>query len=244
MKSITEASRALSVWIGMELDKEAKHPDATTREEAGELVALMTPIIKALLTDHGFDAANLGVQILGGHGYIRDYGMEQFVRDARITQIYEGTNGIQALDLVGRKMPEKYGRLLRRFFWPVAEFIKTHQNDTRFADILPGYAKTFQRFQLVTLLMAQRSFGNPEEAGAAASDYLRAFALVALGYMWLLMVKSAHEKIGAADDKVFYDTKLKTAEFYFAKILPEVNARMLNIQGGCKPVMALAAENF
>jgi alkylation response protein AidB-like acyl-CoA dehydrogenase len=245
MKSITEGARALAVWVGMHLDIEARDPDETKRKESGDLVALLTPIVKSLMTDHGFDAANLGVQIHGGHGYIREYGMEQFVRDARITQIYEGTNGIQALDLVGRKMPEAFGRMLKQFFHPVADFIKTRANDPAFAEILPNYAKTFQRFQMVTLLMAQRSFGNPEEAGAAATDYARCFALIALGYMWLLMVENASKSLAAGTgDKTFYETKLKTAEFFFTKILPETAQRMLAIQAGAKPVMALAAENF
>ena len=244
MKSITEGSRALAVWVGMNLDIETKHSDATVREEAGELVALLTPVTKALMTDHGFDAANLAVQVMGGHGYIREYGVEQFVRDARITQIYEGTNGIQALDLVGRKMPERFGRMLRRFFWPCAAFIKTHEKDPAFADILPNFAKTFQRFQMISLLMAQRSFANAEEAGAAATDYLRGFSLLVIGYMWLLMVKTSHEKIGDASDKTFYESKLKTADFYFAKVLPEINARMMNIQAGAKPVMNMSADLF
>ncbi|HVY12913.1 MAG TPA: acyl-CoA dehydrogenase C-terminal domain-containing protein, partial [Alphaproteobacteria bacterium] len=245
MKSITEGARALSVWVGMQLDVETRHPDEQTRKEAGDLVALLIPVMKSLMTDHGFDAANLGMQIHGGHGYIREVGVEQFSRDARITQIYEGTNGIQALDLVGRKMPEGFGRMLRRFFHPVADFLKAHADDAAFKDILPGYAKTFQRFQMITLLMAQRSFANPEEAGAAASDYSRCFALIALGYMWLLMVESASKALAAGTgDKTFYETKLKTAEFFFAKILPETAQRMLAIQAGAKPVMALAAENF
>ncbi len=244
MKSITEGARALAVWVGINLDIETKHTDATIREEAGELVALLTPVTKALMTDHGFDAANLAVQIMGGHGYIREYGVEQFVRDARITQIYEGTNGIQALDLVGRKMPERFGRMLRRFFWPCAEFIKAHEKDPVFAEIMPGFAKTFQRFQMISLLMAQRSFANPEEAGAAATDYLRGFSLLVIGYMWLLMVKTASEKIAAASDKAFYESKLKTADFFFAKVLPEINARMLNIQAGAKPVMNMSADLF
>lgn len=244
MKSITEGARALAVWVGMNLDIETKHPDANVREEAGELVALLTPVTKALMTDHGFDAANLAVQIMGGHGYIRDYGLEQFVRDARITQIYEGTNGIQALDLVGRKMPERFGRMLRRFFWPCAEFIKTHEKDPAFAELLPNFAKTFQRFQMISLLMAQRSFANPEEAGAAATDYLRGFSLLVIGYMWLLMVKTAHQKIATATDKAFYESKLKTADFFFAKVLPEINSRMMLIQAGSKPVMNMSADLF
>ena len=244
MKSITEGARALAVWVGMNLDIETKHTDATVREEAGELVALLTPVTKALMTDHGFDAANLAVQIMGGHGYIRDYGLEQFVRDARITQIYEGTNGIQALDLVGRKMPERFGRMLRRFFWPCAEFIKAHEKDPAFADIMPNFAKTFQRFQMISLLMAQRSFANPEEAGAAATDYLRGFSLLVLGYMWLLMIKTSHQKMADAPDKAFYESKLKTADFFFAKVLPEINSRMMNIQAGSKSVMSMSADLF
>lgn len=244
MKSITEGARALAVWVGMALDIETKHTDETAREEAGELVALLTPVTKALMTDHGFDAANLAVQIMGGHGYIREYGVEQFVRDARITQIYEGTNGIQALDLVGRKMPERFGRMLRRFFWPCAEFIKENTGNPVFADILPNFAKTFQRFQMISLLMAQRSFANPEEAGAAATDYLRGFSLLVIGYMWLLMVKAAHGKIEGSAEKAFYESKLKTADFFFAKVLPEINARMMNIQAGAKPVMNMGADLF
>jgi hypothetical protein len=142
-------------------------------------------------------------------------------------------------------MPEAFGRMLKQFFHPVADFIKTRANDPAFAEILPNYAKTFQRFQMVTLLMAQRSFGNPEEAGAAATDYARCFALIALGYMWLLMVENASKALAAGTgDKTFYETKLKTAEFFFTKILPETAQRMLAIQAGAKPVMALAAENF
>jgi hypothetical protein len=135
--------------------------------------------------------------------------------------------------------------MLKQFFHPVAEFLKVNEKNAAFADILPNYAKTFQRFQMVTLLMAQRSFGNPEEAGAAATDYARCFALMALGYMWLLMMESANKALAAGTgDKAFYEAKLKTGEFYFAKIMPETAQRMLAIQSGSKSVMALAAENF
>jgi hypothetical protein len=245
MKANTEALRALAVWVGMHLDMETKLPEGQAKNESADLVSIMTPIIKAMMTDHGFNAANEGMQIFGGHGFIREYGMEQFVRDVRITQIYEGTNGIQALDLVGRKMPDRFGKQLRQFFTPVAAFLKTHKDNAVFADIMPNFAKTFQRFQMITLLMAQRSFGNPEEAGAAATDYLRCFGLIALGYMWLLMMKTASEKLAAGtNEKDFYETKLKTAAYFFAKILPDINGRMMMIQSGSKPVMALAAEGF
>jgi len=244
MRSVTEGLRALAVWVGMHLDIEVKSTNEEDKRRANDLVQLMTPIIKSAMTDHGFDAANMALGIYGGHGYIKEYGMEQFVRDARITQIYEGTNSIQALDLVGRKMPDRFGRMLREFCWPVADFIKAEANNKALADVLPNFAKTFQRFQLISLFMAAKGAGNPEEAGAAANDYLRCFALIALGYMWLQMMKVAAEKLAKGEDKEFYETKLRTGEFYFAKVLPEINGRMMIIQGGSKPVMALAAERF
>jgi len=245
MKALTEGCRALACWIGRELDIEAKHPDEKTREEASDLVALMIPIIKSFLTDVGFEVANLAVQIYGGHGYIRENGVEQYVRDARITQIYEGANGIQGLDLVGRKLPEDYGRLLRRFFHPVADFIAAEKDNATLSEMLPYFMSAFGKLQISTLTVATRGFGNPDEAGAAASDYLKLFALVALGYMWLKMAKVAAAKLPNAGTRAaFYDTKLKTARFYITKILPQVNSLNLAILAGAKPVMDFPAEAF
>ena len=245
MRAMTEGCRALAYWIGRELDIEAKHPDERVRKDAADLVALMIPIIKALLTDTGFDVANLGVQIYGGHGYIREHGMEQFVRDARITQIYEGTNGIQALDLVGRKMPDDYGRLMRRFFHPAADFLAAEKDNPALAEMLPYFMSAFGKLQISTLTVATRGFGNPDEAGAAATEYLRLFALVAVGFMWLKMAKVAAAKLSGAGSRAgFYDAKLKTARFYFAKILPQVNSLNLSIMAGAKPVMDFPAEAF
>ncbi|MEJ0063899.1 MAG: acyl-CoA dehydrogenase C-terminal domain-containing protein [Alphaproteobacteria bacterium] len=245
MKALTEGCRALACWIGLHLDIEAKHPDAAKRAEAGELVALMTPIVKSFLTDTGFDVANIGMQIYGGHGYCMDFGMEQYVRDARITQIYEGTNGIQALDLVGRKMPDTYGKLLRRFFHPVADFIEAEKGSAALADFMPSFISAFGKLQMASVTVASRGLGNPDEAGAAASDYLKLFAYVAVGYMWLKMAKVAAEKLPAAGDRAgFYDAKLKTARFYFQKIMPQVNALNLSIMAGSKPVMDFPVEGF
>ena len=245
MKALTEGTRALAYWIGMELDIEAKHPDPERREAAGRIVALMIPIIKAFTTDVGFDVANIGMQVFGGHGYIRENGMEQFVRDARITQIYEGANGIQALDLVGRKMPDGYGRLLRQFFHPVGDYILAAKDDPAIADMLPAFMSAFGKLQVATLTVATRGISNPEEAGAAASDYLRLFAYVALGYMWLRMAKAAAEKLPAAGDRAaFYEAKIKTAHFYFSKILPQVNALNLAIVAGARSVMEMPMESF
>src|SRR5580704_13671979 len=198
MKALVEGCRALAFWIGRELDIEARHPDEKVREESADLVALMIPILKSFLTDTGFDVANLAVQIYGGHGYVRDNGVEQYVRDARITQIYEGANGIQALDLVGRKMPEDYGRLMRQFFHPVADFLAANKDNAALAEFLPYFMSAFGKLQMSTLTVATKGFGNPDEAGAAASDYLKLFGYVAVGFMWLRMAKVAAEKLPLA----------------------------------------------
>ncbi len=245
MKSLVEGCRALAFWVGRELDVEAKSTDEKTKAAASDLVALLTPVIKSFLTDVGFDVANMAVQIYGGHGYIRDHGIEQFVRDARITQIYEGTNGIQALDLVGRKMPEDYGRLMRQFFHPVADFLTAEKENVALADFLPSFMSAFGKLQMSTITIATKGFANPDEAGAAASDYLKLFAYVAVGFMWLKMAKVAAAKLPNAGGRVmFYETKLKTARFYFAKIMPQVNALNLAIMSGAKPVMDFSAEAF
>ncbi len=245
MKALTEGCRALAFWVGRELDVEIKHPDEKTRKDAGDFVALLTPIIKSFLTDTGFDIANIAMQIYGGHGYIREQGMEQYVRDARITQIYEGANGIQALDLVGRKMAEDYGRLMRQFFHPVANFIAAEKDNAALAEMLSYFMSGFGKLQISTLTVATRGFGNPDEAAAAASDYLRLFALVAVGFMWLKMAKVAAEKLPAAGARApFYDAKLKTARFYFSKILPQVNSLNIAILAGAKSVMDMPAEAF
>ena len=167
-RAINEGSRALAYWAALQLDISRSHEDASVREDADELVQLMTPIIKAFFTDYGFEATNLAVQVHGGHGYIREHGMEQLVRDARISQIYEGANGIQALDLVGRKLPQRAGRYLRHFFHPAVAFIEANKDDPELADIVVPVGKALGKLQTATLVIAQRGLGDPEEAGAAA----------------------------------------------------------------------------
>ncbi|WP_374373916.1 acyl-CoA dehydrogenase C-terminal domain-containing protein [Dongia sp.] len=243
MRSITEGCRALSYWIGYNLDVSLHHPEIEKRQEADDLVALMTPIVKAFLTDHGFNAANLGVQVYGGHGYIREWGMEQLVRDARITQIYEGTNGIQALDLVGRKLPTGMGRLARRFFHPVSDYIETASENPEMAEFVLPLAKGFAKLQQATAWIAQAGLANPNEAGAAATDYQRLFALVALGYMWCRMVEVALANKDQDPDG-FYAAKLQTARFYFARILPETNSLFTILMAGSDSLMAMPADSF
>lgn len=229
MKAQVEGLRALAYWIGLSLDVSERHPDPEKRREAEDLVALLTPIVKAFGTDAGFEIANLGIQIHGGHGYIREVGVEQYARDARIAQIYEGTNGIQALDLVGRKLGQGYGRLLRRFFHPVSRFIEENQSDTELQDLVFPLAKAFAKLQQATAVIAQKGLKNPDEAAAAASDYLRLFAYVALGYLWAVMAKTAQSR---QEDSAFHRAKLRTARFYVQKILPAGDAHFKAILAG------------
>lgn len=238
-KSITEGARALSYWAGMELDISIKCEDETERQRADDTVALLTPILKAYCTDMGYEIATDMQQVYGGHGYIAEWGMEQYVRDARIAQIYEGTNGIQALDLVGRKMPQSFGRLLRRFFHPVQQFIEDHQADAELQEFIFPLAKSFAKLQQSTAMIAQKGLKNPDEAGAASVDYLRQFALVALAFMWCKMVKVAQEKLESGEgDKEFYEAKIQTAKFFMARVLPEADARFKMVLAGADTLMA------
>ncbi len=245
MRAYTEGCRALGVWVAHALDAIERSAEPAAREKAEDFTALMTPIVKALFTDLGFDAASMGVQIYGGHGYIRDHGVEQYVRDARITMIYEGTNGIQALDLVGRKLGAHYGRFLRGFFHPVAAFIAAHKEDAAIGKMVHGLEKAFGALQLATAHIAEAGLRDPEEAGAAASEYLRLFGLVALGFMWARMAKTAAAKLASgAEDAAFYHAKLVTARFYMERILPQAGALYLAIKSGKQAMMGLEEAAF
>jgi alkylation response protein AidB-like acyl-CoA dehydrogenase len=237
MRAQIEGARALALWVGMAVDVAERHADEAKRQEADDLVALMTPIIKAYLTDLGTEATNMGMQVFGGHGYIREHGMEQLARDARIAQLYEGTNGIQALDLVGRKLPLGMGRLLRRFFHPVLAFIEANQSDADLADFVLPLAKAFGRLQQATAWVAQQGLRDPEEAGAAASDYLRLFALTALAFMWAQAAKAVLA-MPEAERQDFHKAKLATARFYMTRLLPQTSALFAMINAGAKPIMA------
>ena len=245
IRAFNEGARALALWTGLKLDMAEKHPDNRARRDAEDLVALITPVIKAYLTDAGFESANMAMQCYGGHGYIHEWGMEQFVRDARIAQIYEGANGIQALDLVGRKLPEHMGRSLRQFCHPVDAFIQDNMADPGLKDFVMPLAKAFARFQQATAHVAQAGLKNPDEAGAASSDYLRMFALVALGFMWAQIAKVANEKVAeASGDAGFYENKLKTARFFIARMLPDTSSLLSKVTSGAETMMALDADAF
>ena len=245
MRAEIEGCRALSGWVARALDRATKAHDPQVRQDADDFCALMTPIVKAMFTDFAFENANRGLQVYGGHGYIRDHGVEQYVRDARIAMIYEGTNGIQALDLVGRKLPAHAGRYLRSFFHPVAAFIEENKANEVIGEHVKRLEKAFGALQLATGHIAQTSMGDPEEAGAAASDYLRLFGLVALGFMWARMAKIAAERLPEADgDARFYESKLATARFFFDRILPDVGSLFAAIKSGKGSMMALDEAAF
>ena len=246
IRAFTEGGRALALWTGVHVDIARDHPDEQTRQEADDLVALMTPLVKSYLTDGGHEAANLALQCFGGHGYIREMGMEQFVRDARITQIYEGANGIQALDLVGRKMMLGEGRLVRSFFNRLAGFIAEHAPDDGMREYLEPLSDALERLQVTTTLIAERGLENPDEAGAASSDYLRMFALTALAYLWARMAAVARARLAAGDGEreAFLTNKLTTARFFMGRVLPEIQGLAAKIEAGGESMMALDAEAF
>lgn len=245
MKALNEGMRSLAYWVGILIDIELRHNDAAERERAEDLVALMTPVIKAFLTDKGFDNTNIALQTLGGHGYIKEYGMEQYVRDARIAQIYEGTNAIQALDLVGRKLPMHGGRLIRRFFELVKADIDRYAADDNMKEFVTPVAVSLSQLQKATMMLAERSFANPDEAGAAATEYLHLMGYVAVGWQWLRMVSVAQTQLAAnIGDARFLNAKIKTARFFCARLLPEAAALLAAIQSGAGSIMAMNADEF
>jgi len=235
-RAFNEGFRALTGWLAIELDHEAKSPDPARRQEADDLASLLTPVIKAFQTDCGFEAANLSLQVCGGYGYIHEQGMEQYVRDARITQIYEGTNGIQALDLVGRKLPAHAGRYLRRFFHPVQEFLEAEAGVAEMEELIAPLAKAFGRLQRATGWLAQKGMADPNEAGAASVNYLHLFGYTALAYMWARMAKVALAKRGG-EDAAFYEAKIRTARFYMERVLPRTGGLFAAILSGSRSTM-------
>ena len=242
MRAFTEAGRALAVWTALELDKAARHPDPAERADAEGLVALLTPVIKAAFSDLGFEAAVLGQQVFGGHGYVREHGMEQLVRDVRIAQLYEGTNGIQAMDLVSRKLQLENGTLPARFFALVRQTIGAGGAIAGADPIVAPLGEALDRLEGATARLLARSAADPHEAGAAATDYLKLFALVALGWMWARMACHALALGEAAQP--LHRRKLALARFFMARILPQTVALDGALAAGAAPVMALEADAF
>jgi alkylation response protein AidB-like acyl-CoA dehydrogenase len=243
IRSQVEAGRALALWTAIELDVAHRHPDPATRAAADDLVALMTPILKAGLTDLGWEATSTALGVFGGAGYIRETGIEQYVRDARIAPIYEGTNGIQALDLVGRKLPDGAGRLLRRFFHPADAWLAEHRDDEAIGDFVDAATRTVDALRRTTLWLGERSVADREEAGAAATDYLRLFGFAASAYLWARMAAAAVDP-AAACSPAFREAKLAAGRFWITRVLPEAGALAREITAGKATTMAFPEEAF
>jgi alkylation response protein AidB-like acyl-CoA dehydrogenase len=246
-KSWNEAGRALCLWGSLLVDLLRRSPDEAERQQADDLLGLITPVIKGYLTDKGFQAAVYAQQVLGGHGYIREHGLEQFVRDARITQIYEGTNGIQAMDLVGRKLPRDGGRAVRTFFEIVGSDIVEARSAGDPAGVAAALEPALHDLQAATMWLAQNGMANPDNAGAGAYAYMDLMGLVTLGWMWLKMARAAADAVsgdGGKEGKPFYEAKLATARFYGQRELPLSVGLRRKIEAGAESLMALPAEAF
>lgn len=239
MKALNEGGRAFSTYVAMQLDTAKYSEDAEVRQRADALVALLTPVAKAFLTDMGLDTTVHGQQIFGGHGYIREWGQEQLVRDVRITQIYEGTNGIQALDLMGRKVVASGGAHYRLFSEEVRQFIAA--SDASQGEFTKPLAAALTTLDELTDWVLDRARSNPNEIGAASVEYLHAFGYTAYAYMWAMMAKAAWGKEGQED---FYAGKLGTARFYFARLLPRIQSLSASVKAGSESLYLLEASQF
>jgi alkylation response protein AidB-like acyl-CoA dehydrogenase len=247
MESIAwnEAGRALVLWGALQVDLMRRSPDEAERERTADLLGLLTPVIKAYLTDKGFAAAVHAQQVFGGHGYIREQGVEQFVRDARITQIYEGTNGIQAMDLVGRKLPRDGGRAVRAFFDLLGKEIADAQGAGDPSGIANALAPALQDLQAATIWLAQNGMADPDSAGAGAYPYMDLMGLVSFGWMWLKMAAASKRALDEGlDDRSFHEAKLATARFYAERELPLSGALRRKVEAGAEALMQIPAEAF
>jgi hypothetical protein len=243
VKAFNAGARAFAFWTAINGDLLLVSPDEKVREKAEDYMGLMTPVIKSYLTDKGYANATNAQQVFGGHGYIEEHGMSQFVRDARITQIYEGTNGIQALDLVGRKLGANSARAIFSFFNEVDDFVHNHEDDAELKEFVDALKSTKAQLQDGTTWLMQNGMTNFDNAGAASHDYLNLFGITALTYMWAKMAKAAlaAQKNGADP---YFDTKLATGRYFITRMTPDAGAHLAKLKSGSEPVMALAAEQF
>ncbi len=236
-KAYAEGGRALAIYCSVLLEKSHYHPDEKVRKDSEEMLSLLTPIVKAFLTDNGFQSAVMCQQVFGGHGFIKEWGMEQFVRDARINMIYEGTNTIQSLDLLGRKVLGNNGATLRKFGKLVAKLVEEEGVNEKMAEFINPIAYLGDQMTKFTTEIGFKGFQNPDEVGAAAVDYLRVAGHLVFGYFWARMAQVALREIAAGNKDPFYAAKLQTARFYFAKLFPETATLMRTARAGSKVLM-------
>lgn len=236
-KAYAEGARALQIYCTLLLDKAHSHPDEKVRKDSDELVALLTPIVKAFITDNGHISTNACMQVFGGHGFIKEWGMEQFVRDNRINMIYEGTNTIQSLDLLGRKILGNNGATLKKFGKLVGKLVEEEGVNEKMAEFINPIAYLGDQMTKFTTEIGFKGFQNPDEVGAAAVDYLRVAGHLVFGYMFARMAQVAVREIASGNTDPFYQAKLQTARFYFAKLFPETATLMRTARAGAKPLM-------
>ena len=244
-RAYIEPGRALVLWGALQVDLLRRSQDEAERQQADDLLGLITPVIKGYLTDKGFDAAVNMQQVFGSHGYIREHGMEQFVRDARITQIYEGTNGIQAMDLVGRKLPKDGGRAVRGFFEMVGREIADAKAAGDPAGVATALEPALLDLQAATMWLAQNGMADPDNAGAGAYAYMDLMGLVSLGWMWLKMAAASSRALSeGAGDQAFHDMKLTTARFFAQRELPASSGLRKKIEAGAETLMRIPVDAF
>jgi len=241
-RAYAEGGRALAIHTALLIDKELNHPDADVRKECADEVALLTPIVKAFMTDNGWIATSHCMQVFGGHGFIHEQGMEQYVRDARINMIYEGTNTIQSLDLLGRKVLGDNGAKLKKFGKKIAEFVEEEGISEAMQEFVNPLAELGDKVTKLTTEIGMKAFQNPDEVGAAAVDYLRVCGHLVFAYFFARMAKVALDKQNSGDK--FYQAKLTTARFYFAKLLPETAGLIRTCRAGLKPLMEMDEALF
>jgi hypothetical protein len=244
-KVFTEGSRAFCLWTALLADLSEKAPTEEEREKAHDMLSLVTPVIKGYSTDKGYETATNMQQVFGGHGYIEEWGMSQFVRDARIAQIYEGANGIQAMDLCGRKLGQKGGATIQAFFAMIDEEIAAAKENEALADIATRLEKALGEQKAATMWFMQNGMANPNNLGAGAHHYMHIMGIVILGFMWLKMAKVAAAKLAAgSDDKAFYEAKLVSARYYAERLLPDAGALRRKLEAGSEAMMALSEDAF
>ena len=244
-KALTEGMRALCLWGALQVDLAEKAQTEEERRQADDLISLLTPVIKGYGTDKGYEIATISQQVYGGHGYIREWGMEQYVRDARIAMIYEGTNGIQALDLVGRKLAQNGGRAIQALFSVIAEEVAAAKQLPELNDYAGRFEQVTGELQAATMWLMQNGLTNPDNAGAASVPYMHLMGIAAVGLMWLRMATAAQRMIAAGEgDAAFLNAKLTTARFYAERIMPDASALRRKIEGGAESMMAMPVEMF
>ena len=244
MRAFNEGARALLMWLCHEATVGRFDGDEERKQQVGDLFNLLTPVVKAHFTDVGFECANMAMQCFGGHGYIHEHGMEQFVRDARISQLYEGANGVQALDLVGRRMGVDNGRPARALFAVIGAFI-SGQSDDEMVEFIKPLQSGLDDLMATTMWLAQNAIQKHEEAGAASVDFLRLMGTVAVGFMWARMARVARDRLGdGTDDEAFYKMKLNTARYYMGRVMPDTASLKARATAGADVLMMPVDEAF